>query len=93
MTIFLVASMSCASVGEKASKPFAASQPCLDMQGQRELLAGVELEIGDARAKTAACQDKMKRMQADHTQSKVMWGVIGALLGAAVAGVAIGATR
>lgn len=90
MMIFLAASMSCASVVAPVSEPIAASQPCLDIQGQRELLAGVELVIGDEKNK---CDARVKQVQADSLQSRIIWGLVGGLIGGATVGVILGATR
>lgn len=84
MMTFLVALTSCAPVVAPASRPL--TENCLDVQGQRELLAGFELELGDERAKTAECK-------AEATQSKVGYalggGILGLVIGAVVGGITV----
>lgn len=80
----------CATAAAPESRPAAYSPlPCLDDTGQRELLAGFELELGDERAKTAVCSSKLAdalEREAFERQQTVIVGIA-----AGVAGVAVGA--
>lgn len=73
-------------------------------QGVREMLAGFELELGDERAKTAAEAEQRKHAEeaaqfwqgrAEQQQRDELWRLIGtgvgsALVGALIAGIAVG---
>lgn len=76
MMTFLVALTSCAHVVGPGSN--AVTPGCLDEQGQRELLAGFELELGDERAKTAACRAEKS---ADRVGHALGGGIIGVVVG------------
>jgi hypothetical protein len=90
--IFLLVLNSCALVGAPASKPalpaptgLTATLTSLDGQGQRELLAGFELELGDERAKTAAANQRAAKAEADRIVGIVLGFVVGAIAGGATA--------
>lgn len=88
LMLLTLALSGCASVVEPASKSVAApasapvvpdgmtcDTPCL-----RELLAGVELELGDERAKTAGAEQRASAAE----DKKILVGVLGAVVGAAL---------
>lgn len=79
MMTFLVALTSCASVVAPGSN--ASTESCLDIRAQRELLAGVELELGDERAKTAACRAEQR---SDRVGYAVGGGIFGVVVGGAL---------
>lgn len=54
------------------------------MQGQRELLIGVERVIGDERAKTSACEARVKQLEQSNTTRHVTDMITGAAFGAAI---------
>lgn len=74
---------------------------CLDIQGQRELLAGVALEAGEQAAALAACnvQKRAAQQEAQSNEWKATWlpvitGIAGAVLSAAVtAGIEAGVQK
>jgi hypothetical protein len=88
--LLTLALSSCAPAVGAASNPTPASAPFVpdgvncDSQCLRELLAGVELEKGDERAKTA---EAMQRAAAAE-EKKVLVGVLGAVVGAVLATIA-----
>lgn len=102
IVILQLASLNCAPVVAPASSAPAFEQPTgpivLDEQGVRELLAGVELELGDERAAAAgnlaraiAAEKFLKdvQRQAEGLRQRAFWGpivsgVIGAILGGVV---------
>lgn len=104
LTLTLV-SPSCAPAAGPASSPAqqAATLPlgCLDYQGQRELIAGVELEMGERAAELARCFVQRRAAvkfgdaqssRADAAESRLQWAIpVGTIGGVAVgAGVAVG---
>lgn len=84
LMLLLVALMSCAPALGPASRPVAVapastpaeSLPPLDDRGQRELLAGFELVLGDERAKTAAADQRAS----DAERRTALIGVASALV-------------
>lgn len=86
VAMFLLVLNSCAHAVAPASRPALpaptglTSAVVLDEQGVRELLAGVELELGDERAKTAAAQQR----EAEARRWTLISGIVGAVLGAVV---------
>ena len=86
--MLLVVLTSCASAAAPASKPVPAvtaqadTLPPLDGEGQREMLAGFELELGDERAKTAAANQRAYRAEI----GAVIGTVLGLILGASIIG-------
>lgn len=79
IALCLLVLSSCAPAAAPASRPVAfAPAMALDAQGVRELLAGVELELGDERAKTA---DAEQRVEAARTHT-IIAGAFGFLFGA-----------
>lgn len=87
----LLALTSCASAVAPASRPAPASAPApfvpdgmvLDAQGIREMLAGVELELGDGRAQVAAAEQRAVTAE----EHRLLAGFIGLAVGAIIAGV------
>jgi hypothetical protein len=86
-------------VEKPASNPASREVDCLDLQGQRELLAGVELEKGEQAAGLARCtvertalerwgQQEAKR--ADDAETRMVW--VTALTGVGSAAVAAAIT-
>lgn len=108
--LFAIVLQSCAPVVAPASSApfFPASLPadCLDLQGQRELLAGVELELGSQAAALARCNVQRgaavkygdgQAQRAQTAEGQLRWaipvtGVGGVVLGAAIAAVAVWAS-
>lgn len=103
MLMFVLLSSACAhGAARGSSAPVAASLPadCLDLQGQRELLAGVELEKGPQAAQLARCNvlrgaavkyGDGQAQRADSAEKRLSWavpvtGVSGVILGAVAAG-------
>ncbi len=87
--LFLLALTSCASAVAPASRPagslvYVPPGIVLDETGVRELLAGVELELGDRDAEVAAANQRTNIAE----QKAVISGVAGAIIGALVAIVA-----
>lgn len=87
--------------GEASSKtnemPSSAPQ-CLDVAGQRELLAGIELEAGPQAAALARCN--VRAMAADRlaqneeqkvqdAESRTLWISLGSSLGSAIVGAVV----
>jgi hypothetical protein len=84
LMLLLLASTSCAPAVGAASRPVPASAPVVpdgvtcDAPCLRELLAGVELELGDERAKTAGAEQRAAAAE----DKKILVGVLGAVVGA-----------
>lgn len=85
LMLLTLALSGCASVAAPASRPVApASAPVVpdgmtcDTPCLRELLAGVELELGDERAKTAGAEQRAAAAE----DKKILVGVLGAVVGA-----------
>lgn len=108
MTLALVL-QSCAHAAAPASSPVAASLPadCLDLNGQRELLAGVELEIGEQAAHLARCNVQRgaavrygdgQASRAQAAEGRLVWalpvtGVGSAIVAAVVTALVMGAVQ
>lgn len=108
MTLYALALLACAPVAGPASSPlYAGTMPvdfgdCLDLEGQRELLAGVELEGGEQAAALARCNVQRgaavkygdgQASRADAAEKRLTWaiplaGTGGAIIGAAIAALA-----
>ncbi len=110
MLILVFGSLSCAPVVGPASSSAPATMAvdfdCLDLQGQKELLAGVELELGEQAASLARCNvnrnlavkfgDK-QAARADAAESRLSWavpvtGVAAAIVSAVVTGLVVSKT-
>ncbi len=107
----VIALNACAPVVGPASNAaqFPATLPvnCLDLQGQRELLAGVELEKGAHAAQLARCSVQRsaavkygdgQAQRAHDAEGQLRWaipvtGVGGVVLGALVAGLIVWASQ
>lgn len=98
----MIALNACASVAAPASEPASAAATlpvdCLDVQGQRELLAGIELELGPQAAQLARCNARVsgadryaaaqaQRADAANTRTAVV-AVVVAVLATGVAALA-----
>jgi hypothetical protein len=104
MTLALVL-QSCAHAVAPASSPASASTmavdfDCLDLQGQKELLAGIELEAGEQAAKLARCNVQRgaavkfgdaQAQRAEKAEGRLLWALPVTGIGAAILGAVIGA--
>ncbi len=74
--IFLVGLSRCAPsvAASKSLEP--SSLPCLDAQGQRELIAGCERIVGKERAKAAACCARVTDAE-NRKWEHFAWGLLG----------------
>jgi hypothetical protein len=95
LTLWLVCS-ACASVAGPASRAATLPVDCLDVQGQRELLAGIELELGPQAAQLARCNARVggaeryaaeQGKRAEAADARAVWvsvvvGVVAASVGA-----------
>ncbi len=100
MTTLVLVLSDCAHVAEPVSNPVAASMPvdCLDLQGQKELFAGIELEAGEKAAALARCNIQRgaalkygdgQASLARAAEGRLLWaipvsGVGGVIVGAAI---------
>lgn len=96
-----IAALQVACAAGPASRPASApasrsdAAPCLDAQGQRELLAGIALEAGEQAAQLARCNVRatgaeryaeQQQTRADEANTRTAWvSAIAAVLGAGVA--------